>query len=277
MKAFRVICTFQRLVIVAAAVIALFPTLSAGADSGAPGTTYSALTAKNTSAGFGTNVEITTGTPSENVSKTSLASLLPAGSSPRIYAHFLAWFGSANHEDVGYSSADATQVHNQVADMLSRGINGVIVNWQGRSDFTNQAASLIMAEAESQGGAFEFSIEEDANALAGCAATTGCDMAAQVESDLRYIQSTYASANSYTKFEGHPVIFLYGMEAYKLNWDTIRASLTGNPVLIFRAAPGTVSAAITNPLSMLPQRQVAFSRCSVPTQPNRFDREIHHA
>ena len=208
---------------------------SFGATSGTADSTYSALTGKNTSAGTFA-AQTATGTPSENVSKTPITSLLPAGTNARIYAHFLTWFGTTSHQDVGYSSTDTTQVQKQVNDMLSRGIGGAIVNWQGRGDSTDQAAGLVMAESELHAGKFEFSIEEDAQALAQCAANAGCDLAVQVESDLTYIQNTYATATTYMKFNGRPVIFLYGMEAYNLDWNKIRTSLSGNPVLMFRSA-----------------------------------------
>lgn len=208
------------------------------ADSLTQPTTYAELTQKNSSAALNFTEQVE-GTPSENVSKVSIASVLPTGTSAHIYAHFLSWFGTAGHQDVGYSSADALQVQKQITDMLSRGINGVIVNWHGPADFTNQSALLIMAEAESHTGNFEFSIEEDSAAFADCAATSGCDLAAKIASDVTYIQSTYATAKSYMKFQDRPVIFFYGMEAYKLDWDKIRASLSGNPVLIFRPRPAT--------------------------------------
>lgn len=260
------------------AIVSMLVTSSFAADATTNVTTYTALAQKNTSAGFALSTEALAGTPSENVSKTSIASVLPAGLNPRIYAHFLAWFGTTGHADVGYSSADAIQVQKQVGDMLSRGINGVIVNWHGRADFTDQAASLIMAESDTHAGSFEFSIEEDAHALAECAATPGCDLDAKIEADLKYVQTTYTSAVTYMKFAGRPVIFLYGMEAYKLNWDKIRNSLSGNPVLMFRPAPATTSLLNAPQLSLSPQWQMAcFNDLSTDQLSNHFDGGMQHA
>lgn len=224
--------------------LALFSALPAFCVGPSQTTTYAALTAKNTSAGLNTNTS-TEGTPSENVSKISLASVLPTGSTPHIYARFLTWFGTADHEDVGYSSADPVQVQKQVADMVSRGIDGVIVNWQGATDVTNQAATLVMSESDAR-NAFAFSIEIDARSLAACAATSGCDLTRQVLDELTYVQTTYSSAKSYMKFDSRPVIFLYGMEAYNIDWDKVRASLTSNPVLIFNAAPASTTALLNS-------------------------------
>lgn len=192
--------------------------------------TYSSLASSNTSAG------IAGGSSSGNVSKLSIKALLPAGSKARIYARLMTWYGTTSHENVGYSSTDATQVQKQVQDMISRGIDGVIVNWQGSADFTNQAALLVMSETASQNGAFEFAIEEDAKAVTDCAASATCDLDARMIKDLTYIVNTYAGANGYMKHQNSPVIFLTGMEAYKVNWNAVRSSIPGNPVLVFRSA-----------------------------------------
>lgn len=215
--------------------IVLLSLASYGQDSVGQVTTYAALTAKNSSAALGTTSQVS-GTPSENVSKIPITSVIAPGSSTRVFTHLPVWFGTSTHQDVGYSSVDANQVQRQVADVISRGISGVIVNWHGPSDFTDQAALLLMREAESNVAQFEFAIEEDAKAFAQCSATQGCDVAGRVVSDLTYVQSTYAKGSKYMKYQGRPVIFLYGMEAYKLDWNKIRASLHGDPVLVFRSA-----------------------------------------
>jgi len=227
--------TIIRCLAIAASILSL-TLASYGQDSLGQVTTYAALTAKNTSAGLGSSLSVSTGASSENVSKISIASQLAPASSARIFVHLPVWFGTSEHQDVGYSSADAAQVHQQVADILSRGISGVIVDWHGPNDFTDQAALLVMQEAESHSGDFEFALEEDAQVFAHCAATSGCDLAAKAVSDLTYLQSTYTKTSKYMSYQGRPVIFLHGMEAYRLDWNKIHASLPGNPVLVFRPA-----------------------------------------
>jgi len=226
-----------------AAVILLFMLVLFGAAATGQVTTYTALTANNTSAALPPQ---TTGASSQNVSKISITTQLPSGSTTPIYAHLMVWFGTSTHQDVGYSSTDATQAQKQVTDMLSRGISGVIINWHGASDFTDQAALVMMAEVNNYPGRFQFSIEEDAQTLASCAATTGCDLTSKVVSDLTYVQKTYTGAATYMNYQGNPIIFLYGMEAYNLNWTQIRASLTGNPVLIFRSASTSSSTQVAD-------------------------------
>jgi len=193
-------------------------------------TTYASLTSANASAG------------SANVSKTSISSLFPPNLQAKVYAHVMTWFGNGTHRDVGYSSADSVQVEKQVADMISRGISGAIVNWQGSSDFTNQAALALMAEAEKNSGKFEFAIEEDAAALSQCAKTVGCDLQSKAVSDLTFVLSTYSNATTYMKVGGRSVVFLYGMETYSnVNWTAVENALPGRPILMFRSTASSMS------------------------------------
>jgi hypothetical protein len=212
--------------VVIAATILLYPATFFGQT-----TTYASLTAANTSAGI-----VAPNNISENVSKSSLKSLLPAGSQARIYARLLTWYGTSGHTNVGYSSTDGAQVQKQVQDMISRGIDGAIVNWQGQRDSTDQSAMVVMTEAAQHNGTFEFAIEEDAKALGSCASDKSCDLSGRIVSDLTYIVNTYVGTKAYMKYRNNPVIFLYGMEAYQVNWDKIRSSIPGNPVLMFRTA-----------------------------------------
>lgn len=192
--------------------------------------TYGALTSPNASAG------------SANVSKAPISLLLPPNTQAKVFAHMMSWFGSATHKDVGYSSADPIQVEKQVADMVSRGIAGVIVNWQGSSDSTNQGALAIMAEAEKNSGKFQFAIEEDAATLTPCAKTVGCDLQAKLIDDLKFVLSTYAKSTTYMTVGGRAVIFLYGMEAYTtVNWTAVENALPGRPILMLRSATSSMS------------------------------------
>jgi len=64
-----------------------------------------------------------------NISKVDATTLLYPGSTTKIYAHLMPWFGGSNHLNVGYASDDPAQVTRQVNDMLSRGLSGAILDW----------------------------------------------------------------------------------------------------------------------------------------------------
>src|SRR5216684_4203976 len=134
-----------------------------------PTTTLAAESGNNTSAAATFTTQTNGNAGAGNVSKLPVSSLLYAGSNTRVYAHFMPWFGGANHMNVGYSSDDATQVRRQVDDMISRAIRGAIIDWYGPNFTRENNTSLMMkAEAELRAGAFEFAVMEDAGALSQC-------------------------------------------------------------------------------------------------------------
>ncbi len=177
------------------------------------------------------------------VSKVSLHSLLAPNSNARIYAHLMPWFGTPSHINVGYDSANSDQVGRQIEDMVSRGIDGVIVYWTGASGSSdsahvNTAAMEIMKAAEQQQG-FQFAIQEDKQALKECAAT-GCDVTAELVGDLQDVAKVFFPSPAYMTMDGRPVLFFFGLEAYRnsINWDTVRASVPGDPLFVFRNSVG---------------------------------------
>ena len=166
------------------------------------------------------------------VSKLPIRSLLYPGAQTRIFTRYMPWFGDGHHRDVGYRSDDAQQVARQVADMMSRGIEGAIVDWYGPdSGSKNESTILLRKEAERQG--FQFAISEDAGALSGCK-PPGCDPIERLISDLRYAADRFESSPAYVRFENRPAVFFFGLEKYSIDWRRVRHSLPGKPLLFFR-------------------------------------------
>src|SRR5262245_55789622 len=111
----------------------LFSSLLASAGTTfKPTTTLAAETGNNTSAAPGFAGQSNGNIAGANISKVPVRSLLYPGSTAKIYAQFLPWFGFGDHVDVGYMSTDVAQVQKQVTDMASRGIDGAIIDWYGR-------------------------------------------------------------------------------------------------------------------------------------------------
>src|SRR3954468_2365027 len=167
-----------------------------------PTTTLSAETGNNTSAAntFATSTNGNMG--AGNVSKENVHKLLNAGMSAKVYAHFMAWWGGTSHINVGYESANLTQVHNQISDMISRGIDGMIIEWYGEGNTRNNQASLyVKQDAETRGGKFEFVIMEDQGSVHNCANTAGCDATAALITDLNYIVNTYTVSPAYMRID----------------------------------------------------------------------------
>lgn len=200
-----------------------------------PTTTLARETGNNTSAANAFISQANGNVGAGNVSKVPLRNLLYPGSSTKIYAHLMGWFGPKNHMNVGYNSATATQVNAQVADMMSRGIDGAIIDWYGPNNtWPNQTTIYLRQASEATSGKFAFAVMEDVGALSKCAATAGCDLNQQVISDLNYAYSNFEGSSAYIRIGGRPVILFFGLEKYSLDWNAIRAGVHGNPLFIFR-------------------------------------------
>jgi PKD repeat protein len=128
--------------------------------------------------------------------------------------------------------------------MLSRGINGAIVDWYGPdSPIENNATLLMKTEAESRNGDFVFAVTEDVGALSKCAHTPGCSVTQQLISDLTYIYNTYESSPAYMTVNGRPVVFFFAVDQYKIDWATVRnaADTLGNPYFVFNGSNSSLS------------------------------------
>jgi hypothetical protein len=213
---------------------------SSGTTAESPtNTTLQAETANNTSANDAFTAQLNGLPKPANVSKVDTHSLLYSGATTKVYAHLLGWFGEGGHMNVGYHSDDPQQVHRQVEDMMSRGIQGAILDWFGQNNHpvVNGAALALRAEAEAHPG-FEFAIMEDAGALVDAAKANGCDVTAQLLSDLNYINTQFVPSPAYTRINGRPVIFFFGVDAFYIDWNQVRTQVANNPLFVFRGVDG---------------------------------------
>jgi PKD repeat protein len=206
-------------------------------------TTLTAETSNNTSAADSFATQTNGNIGATNISKVPTRSLLYAGSSTKIYAHLVPWFGFGDHMNVGYVSSDTVQVQRQVNDMLSRGLDGAIIDWYGRGESSthflsyDHATQSFMHQSELHPG-FTFAIMHDAGALKTCAATLGCDVTQTLIDDLNYANVTYSGSPAYLHSGGRPVVYFFGHEAYTIDWTRVRAGVAGNPMFIFRNGSG---------------------------------------
>jgi PKD repeat protein len=206
-------------------------------------TTLAAETSNNTSTADSFVAQTDGNIGATNISKAPTRSLLYPGSTAQIYAHLVPWFGFGDHMNVGYVSSDTVQVQKQVNDMVSRGLDGAIIDWYGRGESNphfvsyDQATQSFMHQSELH-PAFTFAIMHDAGALRVCAATFGCDVTQTLIDDLNYVNVTYAGSSAYLRSGGRPVVYFFGHEAYTIDWARVRAGVAGNPMFIFRNPSG---------------------------------------
>lgn len=206
-----------------------------------PTTTLKLETSNNTSAADSFGSQSNGNSAAANISKVPIRTLLYHGASTKLYAHWVPWFGLGTHVDVGYSSGDAVQIQKQVTDMISRGLDGVIIDWYGRGASHHEFVSedlntqTIMREAELHPG-FTFAIMADSGALKYCSGGTSCDPTDNLINDLNYAYRTYESSPAYLRYNGRPVVLFFGQSHYAIDWIKVRARVAGNPLLIFRNA-----------------------------------------
>lgn len=205
----------------------------------AASTTLQAETGNNTSTANSFGRQTNGNAAAGNVSKLPIGSLLYSGATTKIYATWLGWFGQSGHMSVGYTSDTQAQVHAQVQDMVSRGIAGAIADWYGVANASiENATTLLRNEAEATSGQFQFAIMEDGGALFAAAVSNGCDVTAQLISDLSYIASQYESSQAYIRVNGRPVVYFFDVDAFYIDWPRVLSSIPGNPLVLIRGTSG---------------------------------------
>src|SRR5215469_3195009 len=112
-----------------------------------PTTTLSAETSNNTSASATFRAQTNGNAGPGNVSKSSIRNLLYPGSTTKIYAAVMPWFGRTDHMSIGYTSSNPTQIRSQINDMQSRGIQGAIIPWYGPNVSVNSTTAINFMQA----------------------------------------------------------------------------------------------------------------------------------
>jgi len=202
-----------------------------------PTTTLAAETSNNTSAAPSFSSQSNGNRGLGNISKLDVHSLLSSGLKTKVYAHLMLWFGKSNHMNVGYSSTDPAQVHRQITDMISRGIDGVIIDWYGSNTFEDQATRVVMAEAESHPG-FTFAIMVDQGAIKWDSCS-GCSPQQALINQLQYVEQKYFSSPAYMTDQGRPVVTNFDIDlAYSIDWNAVNAALSTHPLFLFQNNSG---------------------------------------
>ena len=203
-----------------------------------PTTTLAAQTKNNSSAANTFSTQSNGNLGANNVSKMNVHTLLYPGATTKVLAHLMLWFGGSNHMNVGYSSTDATQVHRQIVDMISRGIDGVVVDWYGPNNSIDQATELVMAEAEKHPG-FTFAIMIDQGAIQWDSCS-GCSPQQTLIEHLQYMEQKYFPSPAYLKRGGVPVVTNFNIDLSfpGINWSSVSAALSTHPEFLFQNTDG---------------------------------------
>ncbi|MEA2745929.1 MAG: hypothetical protein QOI41_72 [Myxococcales bacterium] len=204
------------------------------------------------------------------VSKVPTRSLLYPGSTTKLFVETQSWFCTqglsplgttsstdqcGSHIDIGYASNTTAHVKSEIADMMSRGFDGIIANWVGQGagkgiidGASTSSAALVtgtlfatMKAAEATGGKFQFAVMED-EGIKGCAASPSCDITNAVISDLQFIATNFYPSPAYYRIGSRPVLYFFSIDAWaakygkKIDWAFVRAHAAGNPLFVFENA-----------------------------------------
>ncbi len=198
-----------------------------------PTTTLSQQTSNNTSALNVFPARPNLNAAAGNVSKLDIHSLLYPGANTHIYAHLMLWFGSPKHMNVGYNSADSRQVKRQIEDMVSRGIEGVLIDWYGSGTDSDLATRQVIKEAELHPG-FSVGIIVDVGTIKWNSCF-GCSPQQALAAQLQYIERNYFNSPAYMRLDGRPVVSNFDVDLlYKIDWQAAKDALASDPVFIFQ-------------------------------------------
>jgi hypothetical protein len=154
---------------------------------------------------------------------------------PVLLADYQPWFGQRSHIDVGYSSVDRVKIEQQIDHAKQLGISGFVVNWYGqRHEFEDKAYTLLQQAA----GEKDFRValmydEDDSNPANSTEAAIA---------DLQYAYDRYIgphatiARNSYLRYEGRPMIFIFPKGGHT-DWNRVRQAVNGwgdPPLLIYK-------------------------------------------
>jgi hypothetical protein len=160
------------------------------------------------------------GSPHGYVSKVPVSALLPDQTVP-IWVETQNWWGGGNgHIDNGEVSSKSAQMANEVADHISRGFAGQVVDWYGPGTTADLGLPSVEAAAEASSGAYQFAVMIDKAYFAGgCGETVAC-----LNSGLAYVATHYGTSPAYLKdASGKPIIFFFINQYYTTEY----AILTG--------------------------------------------------
>src|ERR1700691_5313070 len=232
----------MRAVAVAFVLLIVSSLSSASSSYVVPTTTLAAQTSNNTSTANSFKSLPNGDLGAGNISKLDVHSLLYPGATTKIYAHMVLWFGQSNHMNIGYSETNPAQVQSQIDDMVSRGIDGVVIDWYGPGNSIDQATKLVMAQAEAHPG-FTFAIMIDQGAIQWYSCG-GCSPQQALFTDLQYIEQTYFPSPAYMKVQGQPMItnFNVSLSYPSVDWNAATATMSTKPTYIFQNNNGFTQA-----------------------------------
>ena len=214
----------------------LFP-FTIQAEQIVPNTTLAAQTGNNTAAANSfPGCEITTVTNGQcvdngdlrasNISKVDVHTLLsPSQQGAKVYTTYIPYWVHGTHPNIGYSSQDPNQVAKEITDLTSRGFDGVLVDWYGPGSYED-GATQVLASQLAQQDKLTFALMIDQGAIEWFSCYPGCSATQALLNIIAYARSQgyFSSHMAIKNSDGKTIVTQFGMEAYNINWNTIRSN-----------------------------------------------------
>lgn len=167
-----------------------------------------------------------------HVSKVNVHTLIPSRPDLRWFAHATPWFApGSGHPDIGVNNNTTAYVASMVTDMENRGFNGVVIDWYGQNDVTDQFTQKLKAYlAGISTNTFTYIIMVDKGVSGGLSTNN-------LVSQIQYCQSQYFSDPNYEKepvSTGEPILMFFGVRSAigQTNMTDVKAETGGNMVWV---------------------------------------------
>jgi hypothetical protein len=139
-----------------------------------------------------------------------------------------------------YDSADPDLLEYQVLLMKLSGIDGVIVDWYGTENFRdyavlNDATNRLFEATQRAGLLFSLCYEDQTiKHMIDDGHITADEAVARGHEDMRYAQEHWFADPSYVRYEGQPLLFVFGPQYFRdpANWEALFADLPETPALV---------------------------------------------
>lgn len=152
---------------------------------------------------------------------------------PQLASHYLPLTGA-------YDSQDEAVLEYQVLLMKLSGIDGVIVDWYGVSDFAdypaiNRATQKLFDAVTRAGLRFVICYEDRTiPALEDAGRLTTETAVGQGQADMRFAAEHWFNTETYVAYHGQPLVFVYGPLYFRQpdHWTAIFAGIEPTPALV---------------------------------------------
>jgi hypothetical protein len=199
------------------------------------------------------------GIPAGNteVSKVNLHTLLYAGHTTQVLMHYIPWFTGGNDSgiDVNYASSDPTYFGNFMTDAVSRGFDGIMVDWQGNESGIKANWSATYALVKNyrninNSATMTFAVMIDENMFNDSSLSSSGNTGVVLNA-MSYLAATCLLDSAYLTSGGKQVVADFGctdpgLSGSAVNWATVQAAYPNVKFVHLDNAAGSSGFQISN-------------------------------